>query len=282
MSAVYHEYLKAEALPLMWCPGCGNGSILKAVLSAFAGLGLRREKTVVVTGIGCWGKADDYIRTNAIHGTHGRALPVATGVKAHNPELTVVALMGDGDCATIGGNHFIHAARRNIGITAVVANNLNYGMTGGQFSGTTPAGSVTSTSVYGHAEEAFDLCGLAGAAGANYVARSTAYHFRQMEKLIREALTSDGFSVVEVVSPCPTYYGRFNKQGGAVEMWRSLKERARTVRSGEFEETDDPEDIIRTGCLVRRNRPSFAERYAEVQRAAREALGGKEAGSDGR
>jgi len=300
VTATYRDYLKEETLPLMWCPGCGNGVILKALLGAFARLGLEPEKTVVVTGIGCWGKADDYIRTNAIHGTHGRALAVATGVKAYKPELTVIALMGDGDCATIGGNHFIHAARRNIGVTAVVANNLNYGMTGGQYSGTTPPGSVTSTSVYGHAEEGFDLCELAAAAGANYVARTTAYHYRQMERLIADALATDGFSVVEVVSPCPTYYGRFNRLGNAARMWRSLKERARPAAEAARGASDGgaagsggsggsgrspagrapgaaaADDVILTGCVVRRSRPSFAERYSAVQRAARRAAAGEE------
>ncbi len=262
----YTDYLDEAALPHIWCAGCGNGNVLKALLGAFASRGLDPRMTVVVTGIGCWGKADDYIRTNAIHGTHGRALAVATGVKAYRPELAVVALMGDGDFATIGGNHFIHAARRNIGVTAVVANNLNYGMTGGQYSGTTPAGSLTSTSPYGHAEEGFDLCALAEAAGAAYVARTTAYHYRQMETLIAEALGVDGFSLVEVLTPCPTYYGRLNREGSAPEMWRALKERA---RGGSF------------GCLVRRDRPSFAERYAGVQAAARAGTG-TEVGPDAR
>ncbi len=278
----YLDYIDEAALPLMWCAGCGDGNILKAVAGAFAALGLEREKIVVVTGIGCWGKADDYLRTNAIHGTHGRALAVATGVKASHPDLTVVALMGDGDCATIGGNHFIHAARRNIGVTAIVANNLNYGMTGGQYSGTTPAGSRTSTSPYGHAEDGFDLCELAAAAGANYVARTTVYHYKQMEKLFAEALREPGFSLVEVVSPCPTYYGRFNRQGAARDMWRSLKERAVTVSApgattvapgGAGGAQAGPDAPIPVGCLARRSRPSFAQRYAEVQRLARAEAG---------
>jgi 2-oxoglutarate ferredoxin oxidoreductase subunit beta len=265
VSRTYLDYLNEKAMPHIWCPGCGNGNILKALLAAFATLDLDPRKTVVVTGIGCWGKADDYVTTNAVHGTHGRALALATGIKAYRPELTVVALMGDGDCATIGGNHFIHAARRNVGITAVVANNHNYGMTGGQFSATTPAGSRTSTSPYGHAEEAFDLCELARAAGANYVARATVYHYRQMEKLITEALIGEGFSLVEVMTPCPTYFGRLNRRGGPVEMWRALKE----------------ETGLQTGCLVKVSRPSFETRYADIQKAAR-ALTGEERDPDTR
>lgn len=264
MSRTYLHYLNEKAMPLMWCAGCGNGTILKALLHAFAALDLAPEKTVVVTGIGCWGKADDYIKTNAIHGTHGRALAVATGVKAFRPDLHVVALMGDGDCATIGGNHFIHAARRNIGITAVVANNLNYGMTGGQFSGTTPIGSRTSTSPYGHVEDGFDLAELAKGAGAGYVARATVNQFRQMERLMVEALTVDGFAVVEVLTPCPTYYGRFNRQGGVAEMWRSLRDGAG----------------VPTGRLHRQERPSFSARYRQVQAAA--AAAGEEGEPDAR
>ncbi len=279
MSPSYLDYIDQSSLPLMWCPGCGDGNILKALASAFTNLGLVRESIVIVTGIGCWGKADDYVATNAIHGTHGRALAVATGVKAYRPELTVVALMGDGDCATIGGNHFIHAARRNIGVTAIVANNLNYGMTGGQYSGTTPAGSRTSTSPYGHAEDGFDLCALAAAAGANYVARTTVYHFKQMERLFGEALREPGFSLVEVASPCPTYYGRFNRQGEARQMWRSLKDRAKAAPEGSeaggavFSGPGQAGTDIVTGRLLRRSRPSFATRYAEVQRLAKAAAG---------
>lgn len=154
------EYLRYDKLPLFWCPGCSDGIVLGAIVRSFAELGLKKEEIVVVTGIGCWGKADDYLGTHTLHVTHGRALAFATGVKAAKPELTVVALMGDGDCATIGGNHFIHAARRNIGVTAIVVNNLNYGMTGGQYSATTPEGSSTSTSPLGSLEPAFDLCEL--------------------------------------------------------------------------------------------------------------------------
>jgi 2-oxoglutarate ferredoxin oxidoreductase subunit beta len=267
----YLEYLDEKALPLMWCAGCGDGNILKALCQALAVLGRRREDTVAVTGIGCWGKADDYLRTNAIHGTHGRALAVATGVKAYQPRLTVMALMGDGDCATIGGNHFIHAARRNIGITAVVANNFNYGMTGGQFSATTPAGSRTSTSVYGHAEDSFDLCELAAAAGASFVARTTVYHYRQMERLLVEALQEPGFALVEVVSPCPTYYGRWNREGNIREMWRALRERA--VVAGGDPAAEMAKDAIVIGRLYHRSRPSFAQRYAEVQRRAAAEVG---------
>ncbi len=167
------RYLRTESFPTFWCTGCGNGVILQALVRSLAKRDLPPDQIAVVTGIGCFGKIDDYLTTHALHGTHGRALGFATGVKAARPELTVIAMMGDGDCASIGGNHLVHACRRDIGVLAVVSNNLNYGMTGGQFSATTPEGSITSTSPYGHVEPAFDLCALAQAAGASFVARGT-------------------------------------------------------------------------------------------------------------
>jgi 2-oxoglutarate ferredoxin oxidoreductase subunit beta len=170
------KYLKDGVLPHMWCPGCGIGIVLGGMLRAFEELGYERHNTVVVTGIGCTGKADDYLVTNALHTTHGRALAYATGIKAFNPALNVVVLMGDGDSVTIGGNHFIHAARRNIDLTAIIVNNFNYGMTGGQVSGTTPFEHKTATTAWGNPERSFDICELAAAAGANYVARGTIYH----------------------------------------------------------------------------------------------------------
>ena len=254
------DYLLTGSLPLFWCPGCGNGIVLGALLRAFSDLGLRREQIVIVTGIGCFGKADDYINTNAVHGTHGRALPIATGIKAHRPELTVVALMGDGDCATIGGNHLIHAARRNVGVLAIVANNRNYGMTGGQASATTPDHKITVTSPYGNPESELDLCAVAAAAGAGFVARSTVYHARQTEKLINRALQTPGFGFVEVMSSCPVYYGRFNKLSSPVEMmehWRDA-----VIRG------DDSGRQLQTGILVDNPRDDFARRYEAVREAA--------------
>ena len=187
------KYLKQDSLPLMWCSGCGNGIVLGALLRAFEELGYRHNEIVVVTGIGCWGKADDYLATNALHTTHGRALAFATGIKAVKPALHVVVLMGDGDGVTIGGNHFIHSARRNIDLTAIIVNNYNYGMTGGQFSATTPAESITSTTRYGNPERDFDVCALAEAAGANYVARETVANGLALKNRIKEALGEKGF-----------------------------------------------------------------------------------------
>lgn len=206
----YRDYLRVEKLPHIWCGGCGNGVVLQAIARVLCELELDPRKTVVVTGIGCWGKADDYFRTNAFHGTHGRALAFATGIKLANPELTVLALMGDGDGVTIGGNHFIHAARRNVDLTAVLVNNFNYGMTGGQYSATTPARHKTSTSQYGHVEEPFDVCALACGAGASFVARETTFRPVPLKHMIRKGMENRGFSLIEAISPCPTHFGKRN------------------------------------------------------------------------
>ena len=210
------KYLKDGVLPHMWCSGCGVGVMLGALLRSFEELGYEREDIVVVTGIGCTGKADDYLITHALHTTHGRALAYATGIKGFNPRLHVVVLMGDGDGVTIGGNHFLHAARRNMDLTAIIVNNFTFGMTGGQFSSTTPGGMFSQTCAYGNPERGIDICALAEVAGANYVARVTPYHVWEMKRSIQEALCKKGFSVVEVYSPCPDEFRPPQPDGIAV------------------------------------------------------------------
>ena len=262
------RYLKEGVTPHMWCPGCGNGIVLSTLLRAFEELGYRNEETVVVTGIGCWGKADDYVVTNGFHGTHGRALAFATGMKAFNPRLNVVVLMGDGDCITIGGNHFIHAARRNIDVTAIVVNNLNYGMTGGQVSGTTPFGMFTSTTTYTNPERDLDICAIAEVAGANYVARGTPWHGFELEANIKEALNKRGFSVVEVLSPCPTHYGKYNRMGTPVEMLKKIREMALPKEEYARLSPSQKEGYFPIGKLVDRDDPDFNTRYDEVRSRA--------------
>jgi 2-oxoglutarate/2-oxoacid ferredoxin oxidoreductase subunit beta len=265
-------YLKDGVLPHMWCAGCGIGTMMGAMLRAFEELGFGRTDTVVVTGIGCTGKLDDYLVTNALHTTHGRALAYATGIKAFNPKLHVVVVMGDGDGVTIGGNHFIHAARRNMDLTAIVLNNLNYGMTGGQASATSPAASITSTTGYGNPERDFDICALAEAAGANYVARVTTYHGWDLKDRIREALTRKGFSLVEVMSPCPTQFGRRNEMRETADMLLSLRGRALPVERYRSLPEAERGERFATGVLVDRGAPGFNERYAAIQeRAGRDA-----------
>ncbi len=265
------KYLKAGVLPHMWCSGCGIGGMLGALLRAFEELDYRNTDTVVVTGIGCTGKLDDYLVTNALHTTHGRALAYATGIKAFKPELNVIAIMGDGDSVTIGGNHFIHAARRNIDVTAIVLNNLNYGMTGGQVSGTTPEWSVTSTTAYGNPEREFDICALAETAGANYVARSTPYHGWEMKEIMKRALTKKGFSLVEVVSPCPTHFGRNNEMKETPEMLRWLGRCALPVERFRSLPESERKGHFPVGTLTDRNEPDFNTRYAMVRERARQA-----------
>lgn len=270
----YDDYLLKEKLPLFWCAGCGNGNVLGSILRSFAKLGLQRHNTVVVTGIGCWGKADDYINTNTFHGTHGRALAFATGIKLANPDLKVIALMGDGDGATIGGNHLIHAARRNVDITAIVVNNMNYGMTGGQYSGTTPENSLTSTSRYGHIEQGFDLCRLAAAAGAVFVARGTVYHITQLDKLVEEALNKKGFSFVEAIAPCPTHFGRLNGMKTAPHMLKWIKENSITQKQAEKMTDREKQDKFILGKFVDIEKEDYGTKYKKLQQIAREAREG--------
>jgi 2-oxoglutarate ferredoxin oxidoreductase subunit beta len=217
-------YFKQDYLPHIWCPGCGHGTVTGALVRAIDRLGLDKDKVCMVSGIGCSSRAVGYLDFDSVHTAHGRALAFATGIKLARPELKVVVMTGDGDCAAIGGNHFIHAARRNIGITTIVMNNSIYGMTSGQYSPMTPKGMYGTTAPYGNAERSFDLCELAKAAGATYVGRSTTYHVPLMIDLIAAALQNDGFSVVEVLGQCPTYFGRKNKIGGAVEMLEWLRD----------------------------------------------------------
>ncbi|MBE3588370.1 MAG: 2-oxoacid:ferredoxin oxidoreductase subunit beta, partial [Thermoanaerobacteraceae bacterium] len=194
------SHLRSDRFPHIWCPGCGNGIVLAALVRAIEELDLNPDKTVVVSGIGCSSRAAGYLDFNTLHTTHGRALAFATGIKLARPELAVFVLMGDGDAAAIGGNHFIHAARRNIDLTAVVFNNNIYGMTGGQFSPLTPTDKRATTAPYGNMERSFDLAELARAAGATYVARATTYHATMLEKFIVAGAKNKGFSVIEAVT----------------------------------------------------------------------------------
>ena len=218
--------LRQDRLPHIWCSGCGLGTVLTCFVSALQKLELDLDKVVVVSGIGCTGRAAGYLNLDGFHTTHGRAIPFATGLKLGNPELKVVVISGDGDLMAIGGNHFIHAARRNMDLTVLCVNNFNYGMTSGQVGPTTPTNARTSTSPYGNAEHPFNVPYLAAATGATYVARWTALHVRRLERSIIEAMEKRGFSVVEVISPCPTYYGRWNKMGDTLEQMRYYHEQS--------------------------------------------------------
>lgn len=224
-----NSYLRTEVFPSTFCPGCGHGIILNALIRAIDDLKLDIKKMVFVSGIGCAGWiTSPHIKADTMHTTHGRPLAFATGIKLANPELKVVVIAGDGDLASIGGNHLIHAARRNIDITTICANNSIYGMTGGQASPTTPEGAVTLTTPEGSYYNPFDLCALVRGAGAGYVSRATVYHARMLAKFIKNALSHDGFSFVDAISTCPTQYGRRNSMSDSFEMLEWLKHNSTT------------------------------------------------------
>ncbi|HNZ82262.1 MAG TPA: 2-oxoacid:ferredoxin oxidoreductase subunit beta [Sedimentibacter sp.] len=218
------EYYRVNRLPHIWCPGCGHGTLTNTVVRAIEKLGLNKDEVVIVSGIGCSSRAPGYLDFNTLHTTHGRALAFATGIKLANPKLHVIVIMGDGDSSAIGGNHLIHAARRNIDITTIVFNNNIYGMTGGQSSPTTPFGDFATTAAYGNIDKPFDLCSLAQGAGATYVGRATAYHAVLMQKLVEKGIRNKGFSFIEGLSLCPTYYGRNNRKGNPLKMHTFFKE----------------------------------------------------------
>lgn len=232
------DLLRTDRLPHIWCPGCGLGTALTCFLSALRKSGLDLDKVAVVSGIGCTGRVAGYVRLDSFHTTHGRPIPFATGLKLANPELKVVVFSGDGDLVTIGGNHFIHAARRNMDITVICVNNFNYGMTGGQAGATTPIGGITTTSPYGNYEYPFSVSSLAAACGAVYVARWTVLHARRLERSMTEALLKPGFSLVEVISPCPTGFGRRHKQRQGIDTLRYYREHGVIRHGADPRETD--------------------------------------------
>ncbi len=271
-----HSFLRHnKKFPHVWCPGCGNGIVMAALLRAIYRLDVSKDDIVLASGIGCSGRMPTYLDFNTLHTTHGRALTFATGVKLARPSLNVVAIMGDGDATAIGGNHFIHAARRNLNLTAIIINNSIYGMTGGQYSPTTPFGARSTTSVYGHIEHDFSIAELAVTAGASFVARATVYHAELMDRLIEQAMRKRGFAVVEVISNCHVQYGRRNKLGGAVEMIRRFKEQAVTVSRAKRMSAEELEGKITIGVLKDRELPISTEEYKKVRQRARARRGGK-------
>jgi len=266
----YLYYLREDKMPHIWCDGCGNGIILKSLLRVIDKLGWDKNDIALVSGIGCSSRTPGYVDFNTLHTTHGRALAFATGIKVANPKLHVIVVSGDGDATAIGGNHFIHAARRNIDITMLIFNNFIYGMTGGQVSPTTPTGKRATTAPFGNPDAPFDISKLAEAAGAVYVARDTTYGVRKMDKHIEQALTKTGFSVVEVLTPCPTSYGRKNKEGSGAHMLQIQKENSISIEKVKCLTPDELEGKFVTGVFVDREQPDFSSVYQKVKTAARE------------
>jgi len=270
-SRVHKRYLRhSKKFPNVWCAGCGIGIVLGAIIRAVDDLRLDKNDVALLSGIGCTGRMPVYVDFNTMHTTHGRALAFATGLKMVRPEMKVIVVMGDGDALAIGGNHFIHAARRNIGLTAIVVNNSTYGMTGGQYSPTTPIGAQATTAPYGHIEQHFPIAELAATAGAAFVACSTVYHVQELEKLIAQAITKDGFSVVEAVSYCHTTIGRINRWGTAPDMMRALKEQSITRRQAEGMSEEEKHGKIVRGVFVDRDIPEYTRLYDQIIEQARQ------------
>lgn len=220
------ELLRKDRIPHIFCPGCGIGTALNCLVRAIKEAGIDPDKVCVVSGIGCSSRVPGYLYLDSIHTTHGRSVAIAVGIELSNPELTTIVFAGDGDLFAIGGNHFIHAARRNNNIKVICINNYNYGMTGGQVGPTTPKGARATTAPYGNFEEPFNLPFLADSTGAVFVARWTTYHVRQLTSSIKKSLKKKGFTFIEVLSPCPELFIRRNRLGTALDEMKYFKEKS--------------------------------------------------------
>lgn len=261
-------YIDQSKLPHAWCSGCGYGILLGSIARGMASSNMTKDNTMVTTGIGCWGKSDDYLATSGLHTTHGRAIAFATGITINKPELNVITLVGDGDGSTIGGNHLLHAAKRNINMTVIMANNLLYGQTGGQYSALTPFEAITQTSQFGNPEPSMDICAVVAAAGANFVARGTVAHINQLDKLLQKAMSIKGFSFVEVLSPCPAHYGTKNHYTDTVSLMNWIKDLVIPVGSFNKLSEEDRENHLPGGIIVERNKDDFNTRYEKIRKTA--------------
>ena len=262
-----HKLIRDRFFPHIWCPGCGHGIILNALLHAVDELGLDPSSIVMVSGIGCSARMSGYVDFHSMHTLHGRALAFATGVKLTRPELNVIVPLGDGDGLAIGGNHFIHSARRNIDMTTILLNNRIYGMTGGQFSPLSGPGILATTAPFKTIDQEFDAVKLAIGAGASFVARSTTFHVKEMIGVLKKALQHKGFSLVEVLSQCPTYFGRSNTMGDAVQMMQSFRDNTAKIGSKKLEEHPN---CLPRGIFVEADTPEYCAEYARMAASARE------------
>ena len=273
-SSLVEKYFYTHQLPTMWCPGCGNGAVVMAMVRAVDRIGLDLDKVIHVAGIGCASVAHWYTTFTALQSAHGRALPSATGIKMADPHLTVLVTMGDGDCIAIGGNHLIHACRRNIDLTAIVYNNFNYGMTGGQVGPTTPLDAITSTTLYGNVERPVDICRVAEAAGATYVARGAVYYVKELIDLIEGGIRHKGFSLIEAMTPCPTAFGRRNRLGSPGEMWKAQRGLTVSLKKAKELSAEGLKGRWTRGVLVEKELPELTEEYAKL--IAKAQKGGRE------
>ncbi|SHH50079.1 2-oxoacid:ferredoxin oxidoreductase subunit beta [Tepidibacter thalassicus] len=263
-SKIIENNFRIQRLPHIWCSGCGHGILMRAIAVSIEELNLDKEKVCIVSGIGCSSRAAGYMNFNTLHTTHGRAIAFATGLKFSNPELTVIVISGDGDASAIGGNHLIHACRRNIDITTVVFNNNIYGMTGGQYSPTTPTKDRATTAPYGNIDKPFDICNLASGAGATYVARATVYHVKKMIEYVKKGIMHKGFSLIEGVSICPTYYGRKNKKGSSVDLMNYLKDNFVDIKLKDKLPKDKLNGKIFMGEFKNTREPEYVDEYFKI------------------
>lgn len=274
MNKPIEYYLRTRFLPHIWCAGCGHGTVLNGLIRSVDELNLKKNEIVMVSGIGCSARMAGYLDFHTLHTLHGRALAFATGVKMSRPELKIICPLGDGDALAIGGNHFIHAARRNIDITVLILNNRIYGMTGGQFSPLSGCGIDASTAPYTTIDEPFDAVELARAAGATFVARATTFHVHELQQILTQAITHRGLSVVEVFSQCPTHFGRRNGRMETIEMLEVFKKS--TARIGSKQLENHPDKTPR-GIFVEESRDEYCDRYEQIVERAK----GKRAGKKG-
>ena len=254
--------IRSERYPNIWCPGCGIGIVLSSYINAVNKSSIPSEKHVCISGIGCTGRIAGYLNLDSYHTTHGRGIAFATGMSVIRPDLEITVVAGDGDISTIGGNHLIHAARRNTDLNVIMVNNLNYGMTGGQHGATTPLGAKTHTSPYGNVESPFNVPYLVSASGASFVARWTTIHVRQLFRAIRRMMEIEGFAFLEVVSPCPPTFGEFNNYPEALDMMKYFRDQSVVDDNADLRDitiTARPEDPIVVGNFVDRRRPSYQE-----------------------
>lgn len=264
MEQIIDKYFRPGRLPHIWCPGCSNGIVTSSIVKAIDKAGLGQDKTAVVSGIGCSSRAPGYLDFNTVHSAHGRAIPFATGIKLSEPDMNVIVVTGDGDCSAIGGNHLIHACRRNIDLTVVIFNNNIYGMTGGQYSPLTPTHSKASTAPYGTIDRAFDLTELAKGAGATFVARATSFHAQLLSDLIAQGINHKGFSIIEAICACPISYGRQNKMGDAPAMLKWQRDHAVMLTAYEKLDPEKREGKFPIGVLYKDEQPEYTEEYGKI------------------
>ena len=265
---VNDELIRSERLPNIWCPGCGIGIVVGAYVRAIQKSTIPRDRQISISGIGCTGRVSGYLNLDSYHTTHGRAVAFATGMAVARPELEITVVAGDGDLGVIGGNHLIHAARRNVDLNVIMVNNFNYGMTGGQHGGTTPFGAKTHTSPYGNVESPFNVPYLVAAAGASFVSRWTALHVRQITAAIRRMMEVKGFAFMEVISPCPPTFGEFNGFPDPLDMMKYFRDKAVVDHRADLSQigmTARPEDSIVVGNFVDRRRTTYQEALADLR-----------------